>query len=56
LKEIILSEDNRKDVEDIKEIYLKGLKFTYVKTIMDVLNQALLKQLVDNPKKIIISV
>ena len=56
LREIILSEDNRKDVEDIKEIYLKGLKFTYVKTIMDVLNQALLKQLVDNPKKIIISV
>ncbi|HUS87593.1 MAG TPA: endopeptidase La [Bacteroidales bacterium] len=53
LKEIILSEDNRKDVEDIKEIYLKGLKFTYVTTIMNVLDQALLKQLVDNPKKII---
>lgn len=34
---IIISEDNRKDVEDIKEIYVKGLTFVYVKTIEDVL-------------------
>ena len=34
---IVISEDNRKDVEDIKEIYVKGLDFHYVKTIDDVL-------------------
>jgi ATP-dependent Lon protease len=52
LKEIILSEENRKDVEDIKEIYIRGLKFHYVETIMGVLELALLKQKVINPKKI----
>jgi ATP-dependent Lon protease len=52
IKEIILSEENRKDVEDIKEIYIKGLKFHYVETIMGVLELALLKQKVRNPKKI----
>ena len=35
---IVISEENRKDVEDIKEIYVKGLIFVYVKTIDDVLN------------------
>ena len=34
---IIISEDNRKDIEDIKEIYIKGLDFIYVKTIDDVI-------------------
>jgi len=52
IREIILSEENRKDVEDIKEIYIRGLKFHYVKTIMDVLELSLLKQKVANPKKI----
>jgi len=35
---IVISEDNRKDIEDIKEIYVKGLTFVYVKTIDDVIN------------------
>jgi ATP-dependent Lon protease len=52
IKEIIVSEDNRKDVENIKEIYIRGLKFHYVQTIMGVLELALLKQKVKNPKKI----
>jgi ATP-dependent Lon protease len=52
IKEIILSEENRKDVEDIKEIYIRGLRFHYVETIMGVLELALLKQKVSNPKKI----
>jgi ATP-dependent Lon protease len=52
IKEIVLSEENRKDVEDIKEIYIRGLKFSYVKSIMDVLELSLLKQKVKNPKKI----
>ena len=36
---ILISEENRKDVEDIKEIYVKGLTFVYVKTIGDVVAQ-----------------
>ena len=35
---IVISEDNRKDIEDIKEIYVKGLEFIYVKTINDVID------------------
>ncbi len=34
---IIISEDNRKDIEDIKDIYVKGLNFVYVKNISDVI-------------------
>jgi len=52
LKEIIISEENRKDVKSIKEIYIRGLKFHYVETIMGVLELALLNQKVKNPKKI----
>ena len=35
---IVISEENRKDVEDIKEIYVKGLTFHYVQTISDVID------------------
>jgi ATP-dependent Lon protease len=52
IKEIIVSEENRKDVENIKEIYIRGLKFHYVENIMDVLEIALLRQKVKNPKTI----
>lgn len=49
IKEIILCEANRKDIEDIPEAYLKGLEFHYVKTIMDVLDIALLDTKVNDP-------
>jgi ATP-dependent Lon protease len=52
ITEIILSEENRKNLEEIKEIYLKGLKFHFVETIMDVIDIALLKTKVDKPVKI----
>lgn len=42
IKEIILCSENRKDIEDIKKEYLKGLKFHYVDTIEEVLKYALL--------------
>jgi ATP-dependent Lon protease len=42
IKEIILSDLNRKDVEDIKQDYLKGLSFHYVKEMNEVLKLALL--------------
>ena len=35
---IVISEENRKDVEDIKEIYVKGLTFVYVNEIKDVID------------------
>ena len=38
VKTIVISEDNRKDVEDIKAIYVEGLEFHYVKTIRDVID------------------
>ncbi len=38
VKTIVLSEENRKDVEDIPAIYVNGLDFHYVKTIEDVVN------------------
>ena len=34
---IIISEENRKDVEDIKEVYVKGLTFVYVNSIDEVI-------------------
>lgn len=42
ISEIILSENNRKDLEEIKEAYLTGLTFHFVKNIGEVLNIALL--------------
>ena len=44
IREIILSRENRKDIGEIKDIYLKGLSFHYVETIRDVLDHALLKK------------
>ncbi len=52
IREIIISESNRKDVEEINEKYVRGLKFTYVETIMDVLEHSLLKQKVTNARNI----
>lgn len=43
ITEIILSEANKKNLEEIKDDYLKGLHFHFVNTIMDVLDVALLK-------------
>ena len=50
IKEIMLSEDNRKDIEEIKPEYLKGLTFHYVKDMDEVLEVALTKQKVKNAK------
>ena len=49
IKHIILCQDNRKDIEEIPAIYLNGLEFHYVSTVMDVLDYALLKDKVENP-------
>ena len=49
ISEIILSEDNQKDIEEIKADYLKGLTFHYVKDMMEVVNLALTNQKVKTP-------
>ena len=49
IKEIILCKDNKKDIEEIKELYLKGLKFHYISDISEVLEVALLKEKVKHP-------
>ena len=49
IKDIILCEENRKDIDEIPAEYLKGLSFHYVKDIQDVLDFALLPEKVDDP-------
>ena len=49
IKEIILSIDNKKDIEDIKKEYIKDVKFHYVEKMIDVVKMALLKEKVSNP-------
>lgn len=52
IKEIILPADNKKDIEEIKPVYLKGLKIHYVEQMIDVLDLALLGKLASDPLKI----
>jgi ATP-dependent Lon protease len=52
IKEVILSKENKKDIEEIKEIYIKGLIFHFVDTVDEVLKIALLKEKVKKPLKI----
>ncbi|UBZ13090.1 endopeptidase La [Flagellimonas marinaquae] len=50
IKEIILCADNKKDIEEIKEDYLKGLTFHYVTDMSEVIDLAITKQKVKNAK------
>ena len=52
IKEIILCEKNKKDIEEIKADYLKGLTFHYVKSMKEVLDIALTN--VDVKEKILV--
>ena len=42
ITEIMLSDDNRKDIQEIRADYLEGLSFHYVRRVEDVLDYALL--------------
>lgn len=48
ITDIILCHENQKDIDEIKDIYLKGLKFHYVETIKDVIDFALLPEKIEN--------
>ncbi len=51
ITDIVLSADNRKDVDDIQPRYVEGLTFHYVNTIDEVLAYAITDQSVSNPIK-----
>ena len=48
IKDIIMCEENRKNIEEIPEMYLKGLTFHYVNDVSEVLDFALLDEKVKN--------
>ena len=50
IKEIILCKRNEKDIQEINERYLKGLKFYFVEEMNEVLEIALLKEKVNRWK------
>ena len=50
IKEIILCQENKSDIDEIKAEYLEGLTFHYVKEMSDVLKFALTDQKVKNAK------
>jgi ATP-dependent Lon protease len=52
IKEVLLCEDNRKDILEIKEEYLKGLTFHYVTEMSEVIDLALTRQKVKNAKEL----
>lgn len=49
IKNIIMSKENEKDIQEIKSSYVDGLQFFFVENVQDVFNIALLKERVDNP-------
>jgi ATP-dependent Lon protease len=53
IREIILCAQNKRDIDEIKESYLKGMKFHYVTDMSEVIEIALTKQKVKNAKKLV---
>ena len=54
ITDILMCQENRKDIEEIPEIYLKGVNFHYVENVEDVWDYALTNELVKNPINFII--
>jgi len=52
IKDIILSKENKKNIDEINAMYLKGLQFHYVDDIREVLDFALLEERVQGAMKI----
>lgn len=48
ITDIVLCKENKRDIDEIKEMYLKGLTFHYVDTIKDVIDYALLPEKVND--------
>ncbi len=54
IKEIILSEKNKRDIDEIEKTYIKGLTFHYVTSVGEVLKIALLKEKVTKPVEFVL--
>lgn len=54
IKEIVLCEENRKDVEEINKEYIKDLNFIYVEKMSEVVQHSLLEEKVKKPLNLII--
>jgi ATP-dependent Lon protease len=52
IKEIVLCTENKRDIDEIKDSYLKGLKFHYVSDMSEVIALALTQQKEKNAKKL----
>ena len=52
LTDIILSKENKKDIEEIKPEYIQGLTFHYIDEMQEIRDLALLKEQVKNPLKL----
>ena len=48
IKDIILCKDNQKDIDEIPEMYLKGVTFHYVDNVKEVWDLVLTDELVEN--------
>ncbi len=49
ITDIVICKDNKKDIEEIPQNYLKGVTFHYVENVQDVWDFALTNEKVDNP-------
>jgi ATP-dependent Lon protease len=55
IKEIILSNRNKRDIDEIEKQYLKGLVFHFVENVDEVINVALLKEKVKVPMQFVLT-
>jgi ATP-dependent Lon protease len=53
ITDILLSKENRKDIEEIKKEYIQGLRFHYIDEMKEINTFALLKTRVDDPLKLV---
>ncbi len=49
ITDIVMSKENQKDIDEINDIYLKGLTFHYVEHVKEVWDFALLRTKIENP-------
>ena len=48
ITDIVMSEENRRDIDEINPTYVRGLKFHFVKEVHEVFDFALLEEKVEN--------
>jgi ATP-dependent Lon protease len=49
ITDIVICKDNRKDIEEIPEMYIQGVEFHYVENVKDVWDFALTDEIVESP-------